>query len=234
MIAALETSPKIRNAANECHALSREEVAELLGVDLEKGLSCEDARERQRKFGPNRITNRRGRPAWLKFLHQFNEPLVYILLIASAITGLLGEWIDSSVIFAVVFANAIVGFVQETRAEKAIQALAKMVRMDTTVRRDENKMRISAEDLVPGDVVLLQAGDRVPADIRLFQTRSLQVDESTLTGESVPAPLMNRLFHSAAISAESWLRIILVALLAFTIVELEKWIRFGRKGTVER
>ena len=101
---------------------------------------------------------------------------------------MLGEWVDSSVIFGVVFINAVVGFLQETKAEKSIEALSRMVTTEATVRRDGRKLRIHSEDLVPGDVVLLQSGDRVPADLRLFLVRNLHVDESALTGESLPVP----------------------------------------------
>ena len=102
------------------------------------------------------------------------------------VTALLGEWVDASVIFAVVFLNAVVGYLQEAKAEKAIEALAQMVVTEATVRRDGRKQRVPSEELVPGDVVLLQSGDKVPADLRLFHVRNLQVDESALTGESVP------------------------------------------------
>ena len=168
------------------HQLPAEEVVQFLSVDLAAGLSSAEVKNRQKEFGPNRVTARRGTPAWLKFLQQFNQPLVYILLLAVGVTAFLGEWVDSSVIFGVVFINAIVGFLQEAKAEKAIEALAKMVATETTVRRDGRKLRVHSEELVPGDVVLLQSGDRVPADLRLFHIRNLHVDESALTGESLP------------------------------------------------
>ncbi|MBI5773052.1 MAG: cation-transporting P-type ATPase [Verrucomicrobia bacterium] len=168
------------------HYLDATEVVRLLDVDLTTGLAGGEVARRREKFGPNRISARRGPPAWLKFLQQFNQPLVYILLAASGVTAFLGEWVDSSVIFGVVLVNAVVGFLQEAKAEKAIESLARMVATETTVRRDGRKQRIPSEQLVPGDVILLQAGDRVPADLRLFQMRGLQVDESALTGESLP------------------------------------------------
>ncbi len=171
---------------NPWHKLPAEEVVEILGVNLSTGLSADEVRRRQKEFGPNRVTPHRGTPAWLKFLQQFNQPLVYILLLASAVTAFLGEWVDSSVIFGVVFINAIVGFVQEAKAEKSIESLARMVATETAVRRDGRRQRVPSEQLVPGDVVMLQSGDRVPADLRLFHAKSLQVDESALTGESVP------------------------------------------------
>ena len=155
-------------------------------MKLSTGLSADEVRRRQQEWGPNRVTARRGPPAWAQFLRQFNQPLVYILVLAVGVTAFLGEWVDSSVIFGVVLINAIVGFLQEAKAEKAIEALARMVTTETTVRRDARNQRVPSEQLVPGDVVLLQSGDRVPADLRLFHVRNLQVDESALTGESLP------------------------------------------------
>ncbi|HUG71042.1 MAG TPA: cation-transporting P-type ATPase [Pirellulaceae bacterium] len=168
------------------HQLPPAEVVEILDVNMSTGLSTEEVRIRQEKFGPNRVTARRGTPAWRKFLQQFNQPLVYILLLAVGVTAFLREWVDSSVIFVVVIINAVVGFLQEAKAEKAIEALAKMVATETNVRRDGRKLRIHSEQLVPGDVVLLQSGDRVPADMRLVHVRNLRADESALTGESLP------------------------------------------------
>lgn len=168
------------------HQLPVEEVLESLGVNSSIGLSAAEVHHRQKEFGPNRVTARHGIPGWIKFLQQFNQPLVYILLIAVAVTAFLGEWVDSSVIFGVVLINAIVGFLQEAKAEKAIEALAKMLPIETTVRREGIKQRVHSEELVPGDVVLLQSGDRVPADVRIFHVRNLHVDESALTGESLP------------------------------------------------
>ena len=168
------------------HQLPAEEALQILDVKLSTGLSADEVRRRQQEWGPNRVTARRGPPAWAQFLRQFNQPPVYILVLAVGVTAFLGEWVDSSVIFGVVLINAIVGFLQEAKAEKAIEALARMVTTETTVRRDGRNQRVPSEQLVPGDVVLLQSGDRVPADLRLFHVRNLQVDESALTGESLP------------------------------------------------
>jgi Ca2+-transporting ATPase len=173
-------------ATTHWHQLHREEVLRLLDVDLATGLAEDEVRRRRAKFGPNRLSARRGTPAWVVFARQFHQPLVYILLVAVVVTAGLGEWVDSAVIFGVVFINAIVGYLQESKAEHAIASLARMTTTETTVRRGGVRRRLSAEALVPGDVVLLDAGDRVPADLRLFRVRSLQIDESALTGESVP------------------------------------------------
>ncbi len=155
-------------------------------TSLDAGLPQEEAAVRLRQFGPNEVTARRGRPAWLRFLLQFHQPLLYVLLAASAVTVGLGEYVDAAVIFGVVFVNAVVGFIQENRAENAIESLAGMVMTEATVRRDGRKRWVPSREIVPGDVVLLQSGDRVPADLRLVWQRRLQIDESALTGESVP------------------------------------------------
>ena len=170
------------------HQLPAEEVVQLLETDLQAGLTAAEVRRRSAKFGPNRLTFKKGRGEWMRFLLQFHQPLLYVLLAASAVTAALGEWVDASVIFGVVFLNAVVGYIQESRAEKAINALAQMVVTAATVRRDDRRQRVPSEDLVPGDIVLLESGDKVPADLRLFEVRNLQVDESALTGESVPVP----------------------------------------------
>jgi Ca2+-transporting ATPase len=158
----------------------------LLDVDLKVGLAAEQIKRRQAKFGLNRITAPRGTPVWINFLRQLNAPLVYLLLAAAAVTAFLGEWLDSAVIFGVVLINAIVGFLQETKAERAIESLSSVVATEAAVRRGGAQHRVPSEQLVPGDVVLLHPGDRVPADLRLFKVKGLRVDESTLTGESVP------------------------------------------------
>ncbi|MGV3774016.1 MAG: cation-transporting P-type ATPase [Verrucomicrobiales bacterium] len=168
------------------HLLEPKDVLQSLGADLGAGLHPEEASRRQKEYGLNKISQAAGTPSWVKFLRQFKQPLVYILLLAVVITALLGEWVDSFVIMGVVIINAIVGFLQEAKAEKSIEALAKMIPIETTVRRGGQKMRVHSEELVPGDVTILQSGDRVPADLRLFHVRNLHADESALTGESLP------------------------------------------------
>ena len=168
------------------HHLPRDEIAMLLESDAAKGLDVFEVARRQSQFGPNSLSLKKGKSPLLIFLLQFNQPLVYILLGASVITFLLQEWIDSGVIFAVVLVNAIIGFIQESRALKAIEALAHAMEGTTSVVRAGKRIKIPVSELVPGDLVLLQSGDKVPADLRLLRTRELQIDESALTGESVP------------------------------------------------
>lgn len=168
------------------HQLSSQQVAHLLETDPQKGLSIPAAAERQDRWGPNRLTAPEKQSAWLRFLQQFKQPLLYILLAAGLVTAFLREWIDSGVIFGVTLLNAVIGFVQESKAEDAIAALASSVATQATILRNGQKQVIDSGDLVPGDLVLLSPGDKVPADLRLIEVRNLQIDESALTGESVP------------------------------------------------
>ena len=169
------------------HHLPCDEIESLLETDSEKGLDTFAVAHRQAHFGPNRLTLKKGHSPLVLFLLQLNQPLVYILLVAAAITFLLQEWVDSGVIFGVVLVNAVVGFIQESRAVKAIEALAQSMEGTATVVRAGRKTRIQSAEVVPGDLVLLQSGDKVPADLRLLRTRELQIDESALTGESIAA-----------------------------------------------
>ncbi|OAI17572.1 cation-transporting P-type ATPase [Methylomonas koyamae] len=168
------------------HHFSPEALQTHLNVAIQQGLKETEAQRRLDQYGPNRLTPRRGKSPLRLLIEQFHQPLVYILLVAAAVTAFLQEWVDSSVIFGVVLVNAIIGFIQEANALKAIDALSRMLTITSTVLRDGQRRAISADELVPGDVVLLQSGDKVPADLRLLQIRELQIDESALTGESVP------------------------------------------------
>ncbi len=168
------------------HQVDADEAILLLDSDANKGLDLFEVQTRQQRFGPNSIPSRSGHGKLVTFLLQFHQPLIYILLIAGGITAALNEWIDAGVIFGVVLVNAIIGFLQESKAAKALEALAKMTVTEASVLRSGEVRRIPSVELVPGDIVLLQSGDKVPADLRLFQSRDLQIDESTLTGESVP------------------------------------------------
>ena len=168
------------------HARTTEDVLEALAADA-MGLTPQDALARLADHGPNRLEPPRRRGAVRRFLAQFNNVLLYVLLGASAITAVLGHWIDASVILAVALINAIIGFIQEGRAEQALEAIRTMLSPHANVRRGGRRMTIAAETIVPGDIVLLQSGDRVSADLRLLETKSLQIDEAALTGESVSA-----------------------------------------------
>jgi P-type E1-E2 ATPase len=128
----------------------------------------------------------RARSVVLRFLSQFNNLLIYVLLVAAALALVIGEIADAVVVLAVVLLNAIIGYLQEGRAERALEAIREMIDPRATVIRDGRRISIAAEDIVPGDLVLLEPGDRVPADLRMVRLRNLRIDEAALTGESVP------------------------------------------------
>ncbi|MDT7042880.1 cation-transporting P-type ATPase [Candidatus Nitronereus thalassa] len=179
-----EKKPKL-TMSQDTHHLPVHEVLLFLETDASQGLPQNEAASRLERFGPNTLPRIRRHGSFMRFILQFHHPLIYILTASSGITALLGEWVDAGVIFGVVLVNAIVGFIQESRAENALDALIAMVKTEATVLRGGEKCKIPSSDLVPGDVVLLEAGDKVPADLRLTSVRELQIDESALTGESL-------------------------------------------------
>jgi len=166
------------------HSQSTKNVFELLETQL-NGLSKEDATNRFAQYGPNRLPEPKARGPLLRFFYQFHNVLIYVLIAAGAVTAMLGHWVDASVIFAVVLINAVIGFVQEGKAEQALKAIRQMLSPNAMVMRDGKQMTIRAEELVPGDIVLMQSGDKVPADLRLFRVKGLQIQEAALTGESM-------------------------------------------------
>jgi len=168
------------------HHVPHREALTLLETDPDKGLDRLEVRHRQEHYGPNIITPERGHGPLARFLLQFHHPLIYILLAATVVTLLVKGPVDAAVIFGVVLANAVLGFVQESRAERAIKSLAQSLVAEATVIRSGTTQRIPASELVPGDIVMLRSGDKVPADLRLIESRDLQVAEAALTGESVP------------------------------------------------
>jgi P-type Ca2+ transporter type 2C len=151
-----------------------------------QGLSSSEARQRLVAYGKNELQEKKKKPVWLQFLYQFKDFMILILLAAAVLSGIMGDKIDTIIILTIVLLNAVVGFVQEFRAEKAMEALKKMTITHTQVLRDHHPVIISSTELVPGDVLIMEAGNVVPADIRLMETHSLRLDESSLTGESVP------------------------------------------------
>ncbi|ABD89392.1 cation-transporting P-type ATPase [Rhodopseudomonas palustris] len=167
------------------HALQITDVLKALNARTE-GLTSNEAARRLAAHGPNRLPEAPQRSAFVRFLLHFHNILIYVLLASAIITAALGHLVDTGVILAVVLANAIIGFIQEGRAEDAMAAIRGMLAPHTAVLRDGARRSIDAVDLVPGDVVLLEAGDRVPADLRLIEARGLKVEEAILTGESVP------------------------------------------------
>ncbi|MGN6440918.1 MAG: HAD-IC family P-type ATPase [Arthrobacter sp.] len=168
------------------HGLPVHEVVLLLETDAARGLGHDEVERRRVQFGTNELPRRHTGGIARKLGRQFNNPLVYVLLAAAVVTAFLGEFLDSGVILAVVLVNTVIGFIQEVRAEAALDALHLLVRTHAAVMRDGERKQVPSEDLVPGDLVLLQAGDKVPADLRLVRLSALRVDESALTGESDP------------------------------------------------
>ena len=149
-----------------------------------EGLPAADAKSRLQQYGPNELVEKKKRPAWMMFLLQFKDVMILILIAAAIISGVAGDLKDTIVILAIVIINAVIGFVQEYRAEKAMEALKKMAAASAKVLRDNQRAEIPLSELVPGDVVLLEAGDVVPADLRLTEIHTLKIDEASLTGES--------------------------------------------------
>jgi cation-transporting ATPase F len=171
---------------NAHHGLAAHEVVLLLSTDPHRGLGPEEASRRLSDIGPNTLPPAARRGVILRVLSQFHHPLVYVLVAAGVITAVLREFVDSAVIFGVVAVNAVIGFVQESKAEAALEGLRSMVRTRARVVRDGRVLTVDSADVVPGDLVTVGAGDRVPADLRLVRLTGLCVDESALTGESVP------------------------------------------------
>ena len=162
------------------------ETIKLLKSDREKGLSAQEALSRSTEHGPNRLKEQEKKSVWQMILGQLNDPLILILIVAMAISILLGEVGDAIIIITVVILNATIGVIQEGKAGKAVEALKQISAPRAVVVRDGKTMKISAENLVIGDIVLLEAGNMVPADMRLIETQGIQIEESTLTGESAP------------------------------------------------
>jgi magnesium-transporting ATPase (P-type) len=168
------------------HTLSAAETTANLQVASATGLTADEAAQRLATQGPNRLTPPKKRGALLRFLLQFHNVLIYVLIGAAGVTAALGHWVDTGVILGVVVINALIGFIQEGKAEKSLDAIRKMLSLRAVVLRDGRRQEIDAENLVPGDIVLLASGDKAPADLRLIETRNLRIEEAALTGESEP------------------------------------------------
>jgi magnesium-transporting ATPase (P-type) len=169
------------------HSLEADEALSRLDTHRHRGLTGKEAARRLERFGHNRLPAPRRRPPWLRFLLQFHNVLIYVMLAAAAITASLAHWIDTGVLLTAVIVNAIIGFIQEGKAEAALDAIRKMLSPSTIVYRGGERIEVAAETVVPGDIVVLAAGDKVPADLRLIAEKNLRIDESVLTGESQAA-----------------------------------------------
>jgi magnesium-transporting ATPase (P-type) len=180
------TNANMDNAAT-WHAMPADKVVSRLATDGEKGLDAAEASIRLQKYGPNRLPEGKRRGPFIRFLAQFNNVLVYVLLAAGFTKLMLNLWVDAAIIFGVVVLNALLGFIQEGKAERALDSIRNMLSAEArTVRGGETRL-IPAEQLVPGDLVVLESGDKVPTDLRLVDAKNLRTEEAALTGESVPA-----------------------------------------------
>ena len=175
-----------QKTSNTCwHLLDGESVLKAVASQV-GGLPQDVAAQRLALYGPNRLRPPKKQAPWQRFLTQFHNILIYILLGAGAVTAFLGHWVDTGVILGVVIINAAIGFLQEGKAEKAMDAIRRMLSVQASGLRDGTRCQIPAERLVLGDIVFLQSGDKVPADLRLLKVKDLRIDEAALTGESVP------------------------------------------------
>ncbi len=173
-----------KNNDQNWHSISVDDVIKKIKTDPDKGIDADEAKKRLEKFGRNEIPKGKKRSTLQRLLAQFRNTLIYVLLVAAVITALIEHWIDMWVILAVVVINAVIGFIQEGRAEKALEDLQEMLSLEATVIRKGEKSTIDAEELVPGDVVMMKSGDKIPADVRLIKSKNFSVEESALTGES--------------------------------------------------
>ncbi|MBU1232285.1 MAG: cation-transporting P-type ATPase [Proteobacteria bacterium] len=193
-----EKTPKEdKNDISPWHSLTEDEVLHKLSAS-QNGLTPEEVQKRIQHYGPNVLPPPPRRSPLVKFLIQFHNVLIYVLLGAAITTALLADWVDAAVILGVVVINAVIGFVQEGKAEKAVDAIRNILSHEAMVLRDGRRVTIKVEELVPGDVVLLQSGDKVPADLRLFKVKDLRIEEAALTGESVP---VEKSLESVAVDA---------------------------------
>src|SRR5215471_18005780 len=175
----------VRNVTS-WHALSAEEVVRRLATNGEVGLDAAEVEKRLQTYGPNRLPEGKRRGPWMRLLSQFNNVLFYVLIAAGVVKLLLSQWIDAAIIFGVVLVNALLGFIQEGKAEEALESIRNMLSPEARTVRGAATRMIPAEQLVPGDIVLLESGDKIPADLRLFDVKNLRTEEAALTGESVP------------------------------------------------
>src|SRR5690554_1738339 len=180
----MKDTSAVERPALAWHGLTIQEAIERLETHGRGGLPAAVAADRLARFGPNRLPAPPRRPAWLRLAHQFHNVLIYVMLAAAAITLALGHLVDTAVLLAAVVINAAIGFVQEGKAERALDAIGRMLSLRATVIRDGERRDVPAEELVPGDLVALASGDKVPADLRLVSEKALRVNEAILTGES--------------------------------------------------
>ncbi len=171
---------------NEWYNLSVEEVVSKLDVVIDDGLTEEEVNERINMYGKNELPEPEKKSLAIRFLKHFNDVLIYILLFAAGITIILGHYIDTAVILMVVIINAFIGFFQENKAEKALNSIKNLLSLKANILRDRERTEVDSSQLVPGDIVIVSSGDKIPADMRLVQCENLRIEEAVLTGESIP------------------------------------------------
>src|SRR5688500_10051030 len=184
------SAPVVDDAPSQplpAHATTIDDAVRFLGTNAEKGLTSTEAAARLGRYGRNELAQAPPEPWWRRLGRQFADLLIWILIAAAIVSGALGEWLDAVAILAIVILNGVLGFVQEGRAEQALAALRKLSSPHAKAIRDGRPQNLDAAELVPGDHIDLEAGDRVPADVRLINASALRVEEAALTGESVPS-----------------------------------------------
>ncbi|MBO8136566.1 MAG: calcium-transporting P-type ATPase, PMR1-type [Desulfotomaculum sp.] len=187
------------------HVMDDQEVVNKLKSNADKGLDEREAKERLRHLGSNQLERTRKTSPWLLFLNQFQDFMVLVLIAATIVSGFLHEWADAITIMIIVIVNAVLGFVQEYRAERSMEALKQLTAPEAKVVRNGVQGKVPAAELVPGDIVLIETGDKVPADIRLLEAVNVEVEESSLTGESNPVKKRNGTINQEKVSlADTW------------------------------
>ncbi|HKR07446.1 MAG TPA: HAD-IC family P-type ATPase, partial [Bacteroidia bacterium] len=192
----------IQYPVTDACSFSKEEICKLLNATSDKGLSADEVKERQELFGKNIIEQKKKKNPILIFLAQFASPMVYMLLVAAGLSFFFKEWLDGIAILVVIIINAIIGFLMEFQAERSMDALKRMTQVNAKVIRDNNLVEIASSEIVPGDILFLEAGDMILSDARIFNLSQFQVDESALTGESMPVEKQDKILAKDTSLAE--------------------------------
>ena len=193
---------EIQYPIDNSHSISIEEIGKLLNANTGKGLSDAEVKSRQQTFGKNSIEQKKKKNPFLIFLAQFASPMVYMLLVAAGLSFFFKEWLDGIAILIVIVINAIIGFIMEFQAERSMDALKRMTQVNAKVIRDNNLDEIPSAEIVPGDILFLEAGDMILADARIYSQSQFQVNESALTGESMPVEKQDKIVEQNTSLAE--------------------------------
>ncbi|WP_317951297.1 cation-translocating P-type ATPase, partial [Rossellomorea marisflavi] len=182
------------------HEMRQEDIEKAINTDYQQGLSSADAENRKKQYGYNQLEEAEKQSALLVFFSQFKDFMVLVLLAATLISGLLGEYIDAIAIIAIVVVNSFLGFFQERKAEKSLQALKELSAPQVSVLRDGSWMKVHSKEVTIGDIIRFSSGDRIGADIRLIETNNLEIEESALTGESLPVLKTTKPLHGKGLN----------------------------------